>query len=316
MTTETRAPKILDGKATAQQIRSEVAEGCARLREQHGIAPGLTVVLIGEDPASQIYVRNKEKMARKAGMESRIERLPETTSQDELLQVVGRLNDDPAVHGILVQLPLPAGIDEHRIIEALDPRKDVDGFHPDNSGRLLTGLPGFVPCTPAGIVELLKRNDIALSGRRAVIIGRSNIVGKPMAVLLLRENCTVTVCHSRTVDLPQVAATGDILIAAVGRMGMVTGEFVKPGAAVVDVGHSSGGRRGDLPPTVRRRRGPVGRGSREGWDARRRREPARGPGQGGLADAGAGRGRSTDDRHAAQEHAGRGRTVGRLNHRR
>jgi len=236
MTTETRAPKILDGKATAQQIRSEVAEGCARLREQHGITPGLTVVLVGEDPASQIYVRNKEKMARKAGMESRIERLPETTSQDELLQVVGRLNDDPAVHGILVQLPLPAGIDEHRIIEALDPRKDVDGFHPDNSGRLLTGLPGFVPCTPAGIVELLKRNDITLSGRRAVIIGRSNIVGKPMAVLLLRENCTVTVCHSRTVDLPQVAATGDILIAAVGRMGMVTGEFVKAGAAVVDVG--------------------------------------------------------------------------------
>jgi len=236
MATRTRTPKILDGKATARQIRSEVAEGCARLRERHGFAPGLTVVLVGEDSASQIYVRNKEKMALNAGIESRIERLPESTTQDELLQVVERLNGDPAVHGILVQLPLPTGIDEHRIIEALDPRKDVDGFHPENAGRLLTGLPGFVPCTPAGIVELLKRNDIALSGRRAVIIGRSNIVGKPMAVLLLREHCTVTVCHSRTVDLPQVAASADILIAAVGRMGMVTGEFIKPGAAVVDVG--------------------------------------------------------------------------------
>jgi methylenetetrahydrofolate dehydrogenase (NADP+)/methenyltetrahydrofolate cyclohydrolase len=236
MTTQTRTPKILDGKATARQIRSEVAEGCTRLRERHGLAPGLTVVLVGEDSASQIYVRNKEKMARNAGMESRIERLPASATQDELLQVVERLNGDPAVHGVLVQLPLPAGIDEHRIIEALDPRKDVDGFHPENAGRLLTGLPGFVPCTPAGIVELLRRNDIALSGRRAVIIGRSNIVGKPMAVLLLRENCTVTVCHSRTVDLPQVAATADILIAAVGRMAMVTRDFIKSGAAVVDVG--------------------------------------------------------------------------------
>jgi len=236
MTTRTRTSKILDGKATARQIRSEVAEGCTRLRERHGLAPGLTVVLVGEDSASQIYVRNKEKMARNAGMESRIERLPASTTQDELLRVVERLNGDPATHGILVQLPLPAEIDEHRIIEALDPRKDVDGFHPENAGRLLTGLPGFVPCTPAGIVELLKRNDIALTGRRAVIIGRSNIVGKPMAVLLLRENCTVTVCHSRTVDLPQVAATADILIAAVGRMGMVTRDFIKSGAAVVDVG--------------------------------------------------------------------------------
>jgi methylenetetrahydrofolate dehydrogenase (NADP+)/methenyltetrahydrofolate cyclohydrolase len=236
MTTQTRTPKILDGKATARQIRSEVAEGCARLREAHGIAPGLTVVLVGDDSASQIYVRNKEKMARNAGMESRVERLPGSTSQDDLLRVVERLNDDPAVHGILVQLPLPTGIDEHRIIEALDPRKDVDGFHPENAGRLLTGLPGFVPCTPAGIVELLRRNEIEMSGRRAVILGRSNIVGKPMAVLLLRENCTVTVCHSRTVDLADVAASADILIAAVGRMGMVTGNFIRPGAAVVDVG--------------------------------------------------------------------------------
>jgi methylenetetrahydrofolate dehydrogenase (NADP+)/methenyltetrahydrofolate cyclohydrolase len=236
MTTRTGSPRLLDGKATARDIRAEVAEGCARLRERYGIAPGLTVVLVGEDSASQIYVRNKEKMARKAGMESRVERLPGSTSEDELLRVVERLNGDPEVHGILVQLPLPREIDEHRIIEALDPRKDVDGFHPENAGRLLTGLPGFVPCTPAGIIEMLKRNDIPLSGRRGVIIGRSNIVGKPMAVLLLRENCTVTVCHSKTVDLPEVASSADILIAAVGRMGMVTREYIKPGAAVVDVG--------------------------------------------------------------------------------
>jgi methylenetetrahydrofolate dehydrogenase (NADP+)/methenyltetrahydrofolate cyclohydrolase len=236
MTIQARSPRTLDGKATAKQIRAEVATGCARLREQHGITPGLTVVLVGDDSASQIYVRNKEKMALKAGMDSRVERLPDSTTEEQLLQVVERLNADPSVHGILVQLPLPPGIDEHRIIESLDPRKDVDGFHPENAGRLLTGLQGFVPCTPAGIVELLKRHDIPLAGRQAVVLGRSNIVGKPMAILLLRENCTVTVCHSKTEDLPSVAATADILVAAVGRMGMVTRDFVKPGAAVVDVG--------------------------------------------------------------------------------
>jgi methylenetetrahydrofolate dehydrogenase (NADP+)/methenyltetrahydrofolate cyclohydrolase len=236
MVTETQTPKILDGKATAKQIRAEVAEGCADLKRRTGAVPGLTVVLVGDDPASQIYVRNKEKASRKAGMNSRIERLDADVPQEKLLETVARLNADPTVHGILVQLPLPDGLDERQVIESIDPRKDVDGFHPENVGRLLSGLPGFVSCTPAGIIELLRRNEIPLSGRHAVVIGRSNIVGKPMAVLLLREHCTVTVCHSRTRDLAKVAATGDILIAAVGRLGMVREEFIKPGAAVVDVG--------------------------------------------------------------------------------
>ena len=236
MSSTTKHPETLDGKATARQIRSEVAAGCAELRESHDVVPGLTVVLIGEDPASQIYVRNKEKSARKAGMLSTIERLPADADESRVLETVARLNADPAVHGILVQLPLPDQVSEQRVIESIDPAKDVDGFHPDNVGRLLTGLPGFVPCTPRGVIELLKRYEIPLRGKHAVVLGRSNIVGKPMAVLLLREHCTVTICHSRTEDLPAVAARGDLLIAAVGRRGMVTGDFIKPGAVVVDVG--------------------------------------------------------------------------------
>lgn len=236
MTTEIRTPGILDGKATAAAILQEVKAGSAELLERHGIVPGLTVLLVGEDPASQIYVRNKAKTAVKAGMRSDVQRLPASTTEQQLLDKVRQLSDDPEVHGILVQLPLPDGIDEHRVLEAINPRKDVDGFHPDNAGRLLSGMPGFVPCTPAGIIELLKRNDIPLKGKHAVVIGRSNIVGKPMALLLLREHCTVTVCHSRTVDLPKVAAQADILVAAVGRQALVTSEFVKQGAAVVDVG--------------------------------------------------------------------------------
>ncbi len=235
MTLETTF-KVLDGKATAHAMREEVRQGCAELRERAGITPGLTVVLVGEDPASQIYVRNKGKMATKAGMQSNVERLPATATQLELLDTVRRLNDDPAVHGILVQLPLPDQIDEHTVIESLDPSKDVDGFHPINAGRLLSGLPGLVCCTPAGIIELLRFHEIPLKGRHAVVIGRSNIVGKPMAVLLLREHCTVTICHSRTADLPGIAAQADILVAAVGRIGMVTADFIKPRAVVVDVG--------------------------------------------------------------------------------
>jgi methylenetetrahydrofolate dehydrogenase (NADP+)/methenyltetrahydrofolate cyclohydrolase len=196
----------------------------------------LTVVLVGDDPASSIYVRNKERSAGKAGMHSGIVRLPADSSEETVLETVRGLNADPAVHGILVQLPLPDGIDDSRVIEAIDPAKDVDGFHPQNAGRLMTGLPGFVPCTPAGIIELLKRNDIEFKGKHAVVIGRSNIVGKPMALLLLREHCTVTICHSRTADLAGVAAQADILVAAVGRLGMVTADFIKQGAAVVDVG--------------------------------------------------------------------------------
>jgi len=236
MSTETRTPRILDGTGTARAIRAEVAEGCQRLFQDHRVKPGLTVVLVGEDPASQIYVRNKEKSAAQAGMGSRVLRLPATTAEHEVLAIVRDLNADREVHGILVQLPLPAGVDSQRVIESIDPRKDVDCFHPENVGRLQIGLPGFVPCTPAGIIELLKRHEIPLKGKHAVVLGRSNIVGKPMALLLLREHCTVTVCHSRTVDLPAIAAQGDLLVAAVGRRAMVTLDFIKPGAVVVDVG--------------------------------------------------------------------------------
>ncbi len=236
MSREHAVAKLLDGRAAARAIRQEVAEGCARLAAERGVVPGLTVVLVGEHAASQVYVRNKEKVAREVGMDSRVLRVPSTTSEGEILDTVRRLNADPAVHGILVQLPLPGGVDERRVVETVDPDKDVDGFHPVNAGRLLIGIPGFVPCTPAGILELLKRNGIPLSGRRAVVIGRSNVVGKPTAVLLLREHCTVTVCHSRTRDLASVASQADILIVAIGRPGFVTSELIKPGAAVVDVG--------------------------------------------------------------------------------
>jgi len=236
VTTGTKTPRILDGAALARLVRAEVAERCKRLAANRGVVPGLTVVLVGEDAASQIYVRNKEKAARAAGMRSVVERLPATTEQNELLGTVERLNRDSAVHGILVQLPLPGAIDAQSVLDAIDPRKDVDGFHPVNAGRLLAGLPGVVPCTPAGILRLLQHNEVPLAGRRAVVLGRSNIVGKPMALLLLRENCTVTICHSKTQDLAEVAATADVLVAAIGRPGLVTGEFIKPGAAVVDVG--------------------------------------------------------------------------------
>jgi len=236
MNVDAPTAKVLDGKATAREIRREVGEGCARLLAEHGVVPGLTVVLVGEDPASQVYVRNKQKAATAAGMKSEVIRMPESASEAEILAQVERLNADPRVHGILVQLPLPDGVDEQKVIETVSPDKDVDGFHPVNAGRLLSGLPGLVPCTPAGIVELLKRYEIPLQGREAVVIGRSNIVGKPLAVLLLREHCTVTVCHSRTRDLPGVASRADILVAAVGRRGMVDASFIKPGAVVVDVG--------------------------------------------------------------------------------
>jgi methylenetetrahydrofolate dehydrogenase (NADP+)/methenyltetrahydrofolate cyclohydrolase len=229
------APRLLDGKATARSIREAVAERCARLHER-GVAPGLSVVLVGDDPASSIYVRNKHRAAAEVGMRSQVEPLPATADEATILRVVDRLGRDPAVHGILVQLPLPAGVRESRVIEAIDPAKDVDGFHPINVGRLLVGLPGFVPCTPAGIVDLLRFHDIALAGRHAVVIGRSNIVGKPTAVLLLREHCTVTVCHSRSTDLARLAAQADILVAAAGRAALVTAEFIRPGAVVVDVG--------------------------------------------------------------------------------
>lgn len=229
--------RILDGTATAKAIRGEVADGCRALADSHGVTPGLTVVLVGEDPASSIYVGGKEKAAAKAGMTSRVVRLPADAGEARVLETVAALNADPAVHGVLVQLPLPDDVDSRRVIEAIDPAKDVDGFHPVNAGRLATGLPGgFVPCTPAGIIELLDRHEIELKGRHAVVIGRSNIVGKPMALLLLQRHATVTICHSRTTNLSEVAASADVLVAAVGRRAMVTAEFIKPGAAVIDVG--------------------------------------------------------------------------------
>ena len=226
----------LDGRATAKAIRSEVASGTAELAASAGVRPGLTVVLVGEDPASAVYVRNKEKAAREAGMVSNVLRLPAATRESEILETVDRLNADASVHGILVQLPLPDQVDDRRVLLRIDPDKDVDGFHPVNAGRLSTGMEGFVPCTPAGILELLKRYDIPFKGRRAVVVGRSNIVGKPMSLLLLREHCTVTICHSRTQDLAGVCSEADILVAAVGRRGLVTRELIKPGAVVVDVG--------------------------------------------------------------------------------
>jgi len=226
----------LDGTATAKAIREEVARGAAEFHARRGLAPGLTVVLVGDDEASHVYVRGKEKAAKEAGFVSTVLRLPATTGEAEILDVVKRLNADVAVHGILVQLPLPKGVDERRVLDAVDPGKDVDGFHPINAGRLLVGLPGLVPCTPAGIVELLKRHAIPLEGRRAVVVGRSNIVGKPCAVLLLREHCTVTVAHSRTPDLAVVCREADLLVAAIGRPALVRADFVKPGAVVVDVG--------------------------------------------------------------------------------
>ncbi len=233
---ETGIAKKLDGKACARDIREEVARGCEEWTRQHGIRPGLTVILVGEDPASRVYVRNKEKAARSAGMKSEVLRLPAETGQDEILETIDRLNADSSVHGVLVQLPLPEGVDEQQVIRRIDPNKDVDGFHPVNAGRLLIGLPGFVPCTPAGILELLLRSGIEMQGKHAVVVGRSNIVGKPMALLLLREHCTVTVCHSRTQDLAAVCAGADILVAAVGKPGLITADFIKPGATVVDVG--------------------------------------------------------------------------------
>jgi len=228
--------KKIDGKGFAQGLRERVGEAVSALQRDHGLTPGLAVVLVGEDPASQVYVRNKGKQTLEAGMNSYEHKLPETTGQEELLTLIAQLNSDPSVHGILVQLPLPAQIDSHAVINAIDPDKDVDGFHLINVGRLSTGAPGLVPCTPLGCLMLLKDELGDLSGKGAVVVGRSNIVGKPMASLLLAESCTVTIAHSRTKDLADVCREADILVAAVGRPQMVPGDWIKPGATVIDVG--------------------------------------------------------------------------------
>ncbi|TCO78161.1 methenyltetrahydrofolate cyclohydrolase /5,10-methylenetetrahydrofolate dehydrogenase (NADP+) [Plasticicumulans lactativorans] len=229
--------EIIDGKAFAAQLRAHIGRRVARLVAEEGFTPGLAVVLVGDDPASQVYVRNKAAQTLEAGMISFEHRLPAHTAQPELLALVRRLNDDPAVDGILVQLPLPAQIDADVILNAIDPAKDVDGFHPLNAGLLATGNGfGLVPCTPLGALMLLRDRLGDLRGLNAVVVGRSNIVGKPMAQLLLREDCTVTVAHSRTRALPELCRSADILVAAVGRPGMIRGDWIKPGATVIDVG--------------------------------------------------------------------------------
>ena len=227
---------LIDGKAIAQELRASIAAATAALSKEHGIVPGLAVVLVGSDPASEVYVRSKSKAVTEAGMRSFDHKLPETASQAELIALIERLNADKSVHGILVQLPLPRHIDSTLVLNTIDPGKDVDGFHPVNAGRLATGQRALVPCTPFGCVIMAKKVHPSLSGLDAVVIGRSNIVGKPLAQLLLAENATVTVAHSRTKDLPAVCRRADLLFAAVGRPEMVRGDWIKPGATVIDVG--------------------------------------------------------------------------------
>jgi methylenetetrahydrofolate dehydrogenase (NADP+)/methenyltetrahydrofolate cyclohydrolase len=227
---------LIDGKAAALALRATVAGEVARFREAAGRAPGLAVVLVGEHPPSAAYVRSKVKATLDAGMESFEHRLPASVSQDELVEIVDKLNADPAVDGILVQMPLPEQVDERVIITRISPDKDVDGFHPVNAGRLAIGLHGFVPCTPLGCLLLLKQQLGDLSGKDAIVVGRSNIVGKPMALLLLQANCTVTIAHSRTRDLPAAVRRADIVVAAVGRPELIRGDWLKPGATVIDVG--------------------------------------------------------------------------------
>ena len=228
--------QIIDGKITAERLRAEVAQEVAALKAQHGLQPGLAVVLVGEDPASQVYVRSKGEHSKAAGMYSVTHRLSADVSQDDLLALVRQLNADPAIHGILVQLPLPKGLDEKAVIETIDPAKDVDGLHVVNAGRLAQGLPSLVPCTPLGCMILLRETLGDLTGKRAVVIGRSVLVGKPVAQLLLAADCTVTIAHSRTQDLAAVCREADILVAAVGRPQMVKADWIKPGATVIDVG--------------------------------------------------------------------------------
>jgi len=228
--------QLIDGKAFAAQVRGQVAEHVARLKQDHGIVPGLAVVLVGEDPASQVYVRSKGKQTVEVGMSSFEHTLDTSVSEEELIAVIDQLNTDPAVHGILVQLPLPKHLNEDLVIGRIDPAKDVDGFHISNVGLLGTGQKSMVPCTPLGCLMMLRDHFGSLSGCEAVVIGRSNIVGKPMAQLLLGDSCTVTIAHSRTKDLPEVVRRADIVVAAVGRPEMVPGDWIKPGAVVIDVG--------------------------------------------------------------------------------
>jgi methylenetetrahydrofolate dehydrogenase (NADP+)/methenyltetrahydrofolate cyclohydrolase len=244
---------LLDGKQLAQTMQSEITSSAATFLRDHGRRPGLAAVLVGDNPASHIYVRNKRKACQQAGLESWLHQLPQTTGQVELLDLIAQLNADPAVHGILVQLPLPPQIEEATIIRAVSPFKDVDGFGPENLGLLAAGHPRYLPCTPAGIQQLLLRNSIRIEGSHVVIVGRSNIVGKPLALILMQKaagaNATVTVCHSRSRDLPNLTRQADILVVAIGQLRFVTGDMIRPGSVVVDVGihrHPDGGWAGDV----------------------------------------------------------------------
>ncbi|PID38698.1 MAG: bifunctional methylenetetrahydrofolate dehydrogenase/methenyltetrahydrofolate cyclohydrolase FolD [Proteobacteria bacterium] len=227
--------RIIDGKATAKKVRGELKVRTQALAER-GVTPGLAVVLVGDDPASAIYVRSKTRMARRVGIQTCDHRLDTSTSQAALLELVAQLNADPAVDGVLVQLPLPSQIDESAVIEAIAPEKDVDGFHPTTVGRLLAGEPTYVPCTPAGVMRLLDETGVELQGAKALVVGRSNIVGKPMAQLLLARHCTVTIAHSKTRELAKEVSQADVVVAAVGRPELIKGEWIKPGAVVIDVG--------------------------------------------------------------------------------
>ena len=230
--------RILDGKVFAQQFKEAAGKRAEAFRQKYGTAPGLAVIIVGENPASQVYVRNKHKSCEELGIRSDVIRMPEHATKEELLAKIDELNADRAIHGILVQLPLPDAIhaQEEELLNRIDPAKDVDGFHPVNVGRLVTGSPGLVPCTPAGCIRMLELADIPMDGKRAVIIGRSNIVGKPMLHLLMAKHATVTVCHSHTQNLPEITREADILVAAIGKPKFVTADMVKPGATVIDVG--------------------------------------------------------------------------------
>jgi methylenetetrahydrofolate dehydrogenase (NADP+)/methenyltetrahydrofolate cyclohydrolase len=232
--------KVIDGKQLAQTMQAEIAGAVSAFHNQHGVRPGLAAVLVGDDPGSQIYVRNKRRACEKAGIQSWLHELPRETSQDQLLKVIGQLNADPAVHGILVQLPLPRQIDEGTIVGEVATLKDVDCFHPENLGLLTAGQPRFLPCTPHGVQQLLLRNDIPVEGRHVVIVGRSNIVGKPLALIFLQKaagaNATVTVCHSRSRDLAQVSRQADIVVVAIGKARFLKADMIRPGAVVIDVG--------------------------------------------------------------------------------
>ena len=227
---------LIDGKETARAVRGEIRDAVAAFTKESGVIPGLAVVIVGDDPASRVYVRNKHRACEEVGIRSDVHALPADTSEAELLTLVAGLNADPTVNGILVQLPLPKHLDEEKVILAIDPAKDVDAFHPVNVGKIMIGNFTFAPCTPAGVMELLRHYNIPVAGKHCVIIGRSNIVGKPQAMLMLKENATVTVCHSHTVGLADITRTADILVAAVGRPGFVTADMVRDGAVVIDVG--------------------------------------------------------------------------------